>query len=225
MIVYKITNKINGKIYIGQTEKVDITNYYGSGVVIMKALKKYGKKNFERIILEVCQTKDQLNKAEIYWIEYYNSTDRNLGYNISTGGDGGNLGDLVNERLSKKAKNQVVVKDNCGNKFRVDRNDPRFISGELVGIAKGNIAHNRGVPMSEEQKQKLRKPKTEEHKQKCRDAQKLRSRKKIICLNNGVVYDSMAIAAEVLNLTIPNIIAVLKGRAKATKGYAFKYYP
>jgi hypothetical protein len=70
----------------------------------------------------------------------------------------------------------------------------------------------------------LRNPKSEEHKRKMREAAKNRPRKKILCLNNNIVYDSMKEASIELNLTIPNIINVLKGRATKTKGYSFKYY-
>jgi len=56
-----------------------------------------------------------------------------------------------------------------------------------------------------------------------RDAINKRPKIMIVCLNTGVVYNSMKDAAEELNLTIPNIIQVLKGRRLETKGYSFKY--
>lgn len=63
--VYKITNNINGKIYIGQKkgEKL-VENYWGSGKLIVEAVKKYGKDNFSREVLEWCETKDELNQRE-----------------------------------------------------------------------------------------------------------------------------------------------------------------
>jgi len=101
MIIYKTTNLINGKIYIGQDSKNN-PEYYGSGNLINLAIKKYGKENFVKEILEYCLTKDELNEKEKYWIAKYNS---NLtGYNISDGGQGGNLGDTVNVKISKTVK-------------------------------------------------------------------------------------------------------------------------
>lgn len=47
MVIYKTTNLINGKIYIGQDSK-DRPNYYGSGKLIHRAIKKYGKENFKK---------------------------------------------------------------------------------------------------------------------------------------------------------------------------------
>lgn len=83
-VIYKITNKINGKIYIGQRMKIK-DSYYGSGKLIKRAIKKYGKNNFTKEILEKCSTKEELNKKEVYWIKKLDSKIPN-GYNISDGG-------------------------------------------------------------------------------------------------------------------------------------------
>ncbi len=95
MYIYKITNKINGKIYIGLTSKSleKSKHYYGSGVHITRAIKKYGKKNFTKDILEHdIQTDDDLYLAEIKWIKLYNANDPTIGYNISKGGESGSNG-------------------------------------------------------------------------------------------------------------------------------------
>ena len=90
--VYKTTNLINKKIYIGKhkTDKqtIDI-NYLGSGIHLTRAIKKYGKENFICEVLEWCSTLAELNKREKYWITYFNSRDISIGYNIAEGGDGG----------------------------------------------------------------------------------------------------------------------------------------
>ena len=86
MIIYKTLNLINGKIYIGQDTNND-PNYYGSGLLLKKAIKKYGKKNFIKEILEYCDTKEILDEREIYYIKKYDSI--NMGYNLSIGGTGG----------------------------------------------------------------------------------------------------------------------------------------
>jgi len=86
--IYKTTNLINGKIYIGRhsTNNFD-DGYLGSGVLINKAIKKYGKQNFKREILEFCYTLESLYKREEYWIKEFNAIC--LGYNISNKSDGG----------------------------------------------------------------------------------------------------------------------------------------
>lgn len=202
MFIYKTTNLINGKIYVGQSSKDIDVEYFGSGRILLKAIKKYGKENFIREIIEVCCDKNELNNKEIFWINELKSCDTNIGYNISIGGEGGNLGEEVNKKISEKSRIRMM-----GNSIR-----------------KGMTAPNKGVPMSEEQKKKLRKPKTEEHKKKLSDAKIGKGLKKIICLNDGTIFNSVKEAAKILLLTEPNIVAVLKNRAEKTKGYKFEYY-
>lgn len=91
MYIYKITNNVNGKSYIGLKTKTadESENYYGSGTLINLAIEKYGIENFTKEIIEDgIQDINLLKEREIYWINYYNLTDRALGYNITKGGGG-----------------------------------------------------------------------------------------------------------------------------------------
>ncbi len=88
MIIYKTTNLVNGKIYIGQ-DKYNNPNYLGSGKILQLAFQKYGIENFRKEILEKCKSAEDLNERERYWIDYYSSTNRKIGYNIAFGGNGG----------------------------------------------------------------------------------------------------------------------------------------
>ena len=87
--IYKVTNKVNGKVYIGQS--VDIGRRWRThmtaedDIYFHKAIQKYGVENFEWEVIEQCKKKD-LDEREIYWIEYYDSF--NKGYNRTKGGDG-----------------------------------------------------------------------------------------------------------------------------------------
>lgn len=96
--IYKITNKVNGKIYIGKRTtgtKPEEDNYLGSGKMIKWAINKYWKENFKKEVLELC-TKDNLSEREIYYIELYNCRNNEIGYNIIEGGYG--VGDLCHDR-------------------------------------------------------------------------------------------------------------------------------
>ena len=89
-IIYKITNKINGKIYVGKTTtslKQRMASHRCADTVIGNAICKYGWKNFNVEVLEECDTPEQLNEREIFWIAALNCKTPN-GYNRSDGGDG-----------------------------------------------------------------------------------------------------------------------------------------
>jgi group I intron endonuclease len=90
MQIYKITNLINGKIYVGK-DKNDRNDYFGSGRLIKRAVTKYGRENFRKEIIESCNTISELNDKEIFWILELKSRDPKIGYNIAKGGDGGDL--------------------------------------------------------------------------------------------------------------------------------------
>lgn len=82
------------KKYIGQKNydsEGKWKRYLGSGIVLAKAIKKYGKENFSRIILEECETKEELDEKEKQWIKCFNATQSDMYYNIAAGGDGGNV--------------------------------------------------------------------------------------------------------------------------------------
>lgn len=86
--IYKTTNLIDGLIYIGQkhSNKFLGNAYLGSGKLIRRAIKKYGKENFTVELLEEISCKEDMDAREIFWIAFYNSTDHTIGYNISEGG-------------------------------------------------------------------------------------------------------------------------------------------
>lgn len=88
MFIYKTTNKVNGKKYIGLCTRDD-EDYLGSGKLIKEAIRKYGKKNFEREILEECDDFDALCEREIYWINKYDAVNNDNFYNLSYGGSAG----------------------------------------------------------------------------------------------------------------------------------------
>lgn len=86
LYIYKITNNLNGKTYIGQHKSnLKDDNYFGSGTVIKQAIKKYGKENFTKTIIQECLTQEELNKAEIQWIKKEKSIGK-AEYNIAGGG-------------------------------------------------------------------------------------------------------------------------------------------
>ena len=117
MIIYKTTNVVNGKIYVGK----DTTNnpkYLGSGLILKKAIKKYGVKNFKKEIIECCNSLEELNEREMFWITTLNSVNKKIGYNISNGGDGGDTFSGHDDKTKKKLqiKYSIIQKKNWKSK-------------------------------------------------------------------------------------------------------------
>jgi len=171
MFIYKTTNLINKKIYIGRYSG-QRSSYLGSGKLIKKAIKKYGKENFCREILEEgIENNDILNEREIYWIAFYDSTNSDIGYNIVQGGQG-TLGFSVSEETKKKLSD-----------LNRGENNPRFgkpltqeVKDKISQSQQGDKNHNFGNPTSEETKDKISKAnkgkkRSEETKQKISEGQ------------------------------------------------------
>lgn len=105
MIIYKITNLINNKIYIGQYSGND-KHYLGGGRILQLAQKKYGRKNFKKeIIIANITNQNLLNELEKHYIRLYNSQNRKIGYNIQSGGK--NPGKISEETKLKIAKSNT----------------------------------------------------------------------------------------------------------------------
>lgn len=94
-VIYKITNIVNGKIYVGchKTENLE-DRYLGSGKHLKRAVKKYGKENFKKEILFVCEDAEEMYDVESMVVDesFINRTDT---YNLIPGGDTGML--FINE--------------------------------------------------------------------------------------------------------------------------------
>lgn len=88
MIIYETINLINNVRYIGQDSKNN-PDYLGSGLLLKRAIKKYGRENFQKNIIEYCDTKEHLAIREKYWIDKSNAVKSDQYYNIAAGGNGG----------------------------------------------------------------------------------------------------------------------------------------
>lgn len=95
--IYKTTCLVNGKQYIGSHYGRLDDSYIGSGTLLRKAIKKYGNKNFSKIILESNVSAKTVFERELYWINLYNACYDKLFYNVSDTPSGG-----FNYRTSSK---------------------------------------------------------------------------------------------------------------------------
>lgn len=117
--IYKIENKINGKVYIGKSKDIEkrwkehrceLNKNYHHNKHLQSAWNKYGENNFSFAVIEEC-TEDILNKKEIYYIGFFNSTNDLYGYNLAQGGEGGNnLKNTLSEKEYKEYLKNVGKK-------------------------------------------------------------------------------------------------------------------
>lgn len=204
--VYKITNNVNGKIYIGQHKAAKLDeNYWGSGKLINQAIQKEGIEHFSREILEWCTSKEHLNKQEIYWISTLNSNDSEIGYNLTAGGDGATAGCKLSEEHRQKLSIASRGKNNGNYGNHMSEESKRRISEANKGANNVNYRKhpwNYGKQASEETKRKMSathrgvahpwakgKPLSEACKAKMREAAKYRVYHNI-CRKCGTSFDA-----------------------------------
>jgi group I intron endonuclease len=113
---YLITNKINGKQYVGDHSTNNLNDsYLGSGKLLNKAKEKYGRKNFEKEILEYFDTKEEAFNAQEKYIKKYKTLVEDGGYNISpTGGYApGHIfsKESIEKRIKKRRPHSAESKD------------------------------------------------------------------------------------------------------------------
>lgn len=153
--IYLIKNKVNGKVYVGQSWDIGLRwsqHRYSSGHNdhLSRAIKKYGKESFEFSILQELSTIDclpqnvlqaTLDMLESYYIELYHSLDSNYGYNKKGGGSRGKCSEETKAKMSKNnaMHNPEHRKKLLGNQY-----------------SKGNTSFWKGKHLPEEMKEKIR---------------------------------------------------------------------
>lgn len=87
--IYLITNRVNGKIYVGQHkyDKIELDpNYHGSGVKLQNAYNKHGIDKFDTTLIDTADTLEELNQKETFYIDVLDCRNPDVGYNIAEGG-------------------------------------------------------------------------------------------------------------------------------------------
>ena len=217
---YMVTNNINGKVYVGSHswdgEGLD-PNYYGSGTAIKRAVKKYGKENFQVEVLYYYDTVEECRKDEERILTEYNVRDCPHSYNLKNSAIGMTSEDVRGENNPNYGKHFSEEHRQKMSKARKGR--------------RGKDAPNYGKHLSKETKKKLSESLkgrkfSEEHRQKI--AQSMNYRKiPIVAIQKDTgkirVFESQKECARQLNLDPRHISHCLKGRHKTHKGYTFKY--
>ena len=155
--IYLIKNNINQKIYVGKhsTDNLD-DGYMGSGILIKKAITKYGIENFTKEYLAFCDREEKLNWLECFYIKKYNAKEG--GYNLTDGGEGlQNPNIEIRQKISasRKGKPRFLGKTHSNNTKQ-----------KMSESHKGEKNPNFGKPRSEETKRKISATKKGKHNYK-----------------------------------------------------------
>lgn len=157
--IYITTNLINGKQYIGQHKGDGNDNYLGSGDRLTVAIKKYGKENFKREIIEFANSLEELNELERYYITLANAVEDDHFYNIANGGcvnpHFGQENGMFGKHHTKQAKDKMSA-----TKKNLMQNPNHYIHSEeyktkMSEITKGEKNGMYGRNHSEESKIKM----------------------------------------------------------------------
>lgn len=215
-IIYRIVNRINGKLYVGQTvqslkarwkeHRNDVKRY---DYPIYRAIRKYGIENFYPEQLDTANDQEELDLKEIYYSEYYNTMKPN-GYNLKIGNGQGYLSEETKRKMSeaktgeKHWKFEKIITEQ--ERQRLISIRPKFWSEEAKErasiLAQGEKNRFFGKHHKKEVLDKLSTP--------------------ILCVETGIVYSSIAEACRVLMLHDSNVQNVISGKRKHTGGFTFK---
>lgn len=114
--IYKITNIVNNKVYVGRSvnwlkrisvHKSELRKNKHSNPYLQKAWNKYGETNFICELVEQCSV-DELKDKEIYWIDKLNAINRDFGYNIREEENDGKCTEEYRKRIGKISKEKLT---------------------------------------------------------------------------------------------------------------------
>ena len=203
--IYLHRNKINGKVYIGQTcQKPEKRWNYGHGYKncprFYSAIVSYGWNNFEHIILENNLTSDEANEKEQYYIKKYNSQNPDLGYNLTEGGSSLSEYWKTPEHRELQSQNKkLYFKEHPDKKIEND-------------MHLKEIAQKSAKIRSEKMKENYANQGGLFHLNESR-------KKRIKCIETDEIFASLSEASRKYNISVGNISSVIHGKRKSAGGY------
>lgn len=235
----EISGKNNDMIYIGITSRKPEIRWGYNGYGYRKqphfynAIKKYGFDNFRHEVLFIALTKEEAEEKEVELIAKYQSNNRKFGYNIANGGNAS--GTMAQETKDKIAKAHI------GNQYSLGHKHTEETKRKMSEAAKGN-QRSKGKKMpehvmrmllesrqNEEVRRKISnaltgKKQSEEHRRKNSESHKGIGAKKVVCIETGIVYESVKEAGNMNNIKgHGHISACCIGGRETCGGYHWCY--
>lgn len=178
MYIYKVTNLLNGKLYVGLSKSMTLAKKWNSiaykdNHAVGKYIREVGTKHFKIEIIQNCFSIEELEEMERFWIQKLKSYEP-YGYNKELGGIKNKKKTILSSKRHSDAQKRRFARDGAARLGTKGRLNPRS--------------------------------------------------KPVICIENGVVYESANIAAQSLGIrNRSHITRVLKGKRRSTNGYTFQY--
>lgn len=185
--VYKTTNKVNGKFYIGAHKTEDLHDQYlGSGVALKRAIIKYGVSNFSKVILYVFDTPEDMFLMESKLVDHLDSNS----YNLVPGGKGGwdywnmnNESPLKNPKIREKLVKTRIANGGYSHKKFIDSVTKNLTKAIEVNTGKSKPNHSKFMSESQSLLWRVVDPNGNEYN--------VNGLKKF-CIDNNLPYSTMA---------------------------------
>lgn len=238
-VIYLVKNKVNNKIYFGQTIKTFEERYRKDfpknthNEHIRNSIKKYGWENFEVIEeFDTGETIEELNELEEMYIKMWSTNAPEYGYNKQNGGRNGTPTEETRKKMSEarmgvspwnkgktyhqspevRERAKLRWQENKELQKHFDRTGTKLKPYHVEAIKKANT----GKIVSEETRKKLSKAQFDENG-------KAKGNKRVKCLDNGIIYDSVKIASQTIGIPASGIAKCCRGEFSQTRGYHFCY--
>lgn len=213
------TNLINEKMYVGQ-RKIKYKNknngwktYLGSGTIFKKALKKYGKENFDRKIIDIAFNQDELNKLEYFYTKFFDSVNKENWYNLHYGGE---VGEKTHYNLSEEGKKNQLLHHPWKGKHHSEETKKKMSE---AAKKREQMKKENGYKISEETKEKLSKS----NKGKIN---KNRKRVNQYNLDGKFIktWEYSIDASNELKIDLASLRLAASGKYKSAGGFQWKYW-
>lgn len=202
MVIYKVTNRITGEVYIGQTVRrvyERLNEHVNKQTALGRAILEYSLENFDVSIIDKAETIEELNEKEKTWIDYY--MEKGPSYNVRPGG-----GNKIGYHHTDETKQKLSVAHRGKHE---GENNPFYGKHHSKEQREKWSEQRRGRKLTDEWKRNV--------------SLSLCNRRKVKNVETGEIFNSIREAAEKYGVPPTHITRVCRGKRKRTGGYHWEY--